>query len=272
MKRVKGGGIVRAAIALIGGVVIAACAGAPAENKAAADEVTAAWATAFDGGDAAAIAALYAEDAHSMPPGAAQIQGRRAIESYWRADIGSGGITTRLVPTGSVAQGDLLNVDGTYEVIGKAEGVALAKGQYQQLWRRIDGQWRVQHEIWRLDPAMQRSIDAAAQLASLWTTAYNAGDATALSALYDADAVLVTRPGRNVIGRKGIASFWAEDFGNATPNTKLTLTDVYMAGELAHLEGEYEVDAKGELTVGQYVQLWMHDGNAWRIHREMWLQ
>ena len=217
MKSVNGGGIMRAAVALIASIVVAACAGAPAENKAAADEVTAAWATAFDGGDATALAALYAEDAHSMPPGAAQVQGRRAIESYWRADIGAGGIATRLMPAGSVAQGDLLNVDGTYEVIAKAEGVALAKGQYQQLWRRIDGEWRVQHEIWRLDPAMQRSADAAARLASLWTTAYNAGDATGLSALYDADAVLVTRPGRNVIGRKAIASFWAEDLETPSP-------------------------------------------------------
>lgn len=272
MTRVNGGGIMRAAIVLLAGVVVTACAVAPAENRAAADEVTATWETAFDAGDAAALAALYAEDAHSMPPGAAQIQGRGAIESYWRADIGAGGIATRMMPTGSVAQGDLLNVDGTYEVIAKAEGVALAKGQYQQLWRRIDGKWRVQHEIWRLDPAMQRSMDAAARLVSLWTTAYNAGDAAGLSALYDADAMLVTRPGRNVVGKKAIATFWAEDFGSARPSTKLTLTGVYMAGELAHLEGEYEVEEKGELTVGQYVQLWMHDGNAWRVHREMWLQ
>jgi hypothetical protein len=52
----------------------------------------------------------------------------------------------------------------------------------------------------------------------------------------------------------------------------LTLTDVYMAGDLAHLEGEYEVADAGNITKGHYVQLWMQDGNAWRIHREMWWQ
>ena len=42
-----------------------------------------------------------------------------------------------------------------------------------------------------------------------------------------------------------------------------------MAGDLAHLEGEYEVADKGTVTKGRYVQLWMQEGNAWRIHREM---
>ena len=66
-----------------------------------------------------------------------------------------------------------------------------------------------------------------------------------------------------------IGSFWAEDFGVGKPTTTLTLSDVYMAGDLAHLEGEYEVADKGTVTKGRYVQLWMQEGNAWRIHREM---
>ena len=262
------------AFALIVAIGLASCgrAGAPAENKAVADEVTAAWTNAFDSGNAAAIAALYAEDAHSMPPGTGPITGRSAIEAYWRQDVGSGGIVTRLIPVDSVALGDLLHVDGTYEVIAKNEEAPLAKGQYQQLWRRVDGNWRVQHEIWRLDPSLQRNMDTAKRLESLWTTAYNAGDDKALMALYHEDAILSTRPGVGASGREAIAAFWKADFGGARPATTLTLTDVYLAGELAHLEGEYEVTDKGEVTVGHYVQLWMQDGDAWRIHREMWWQ
>jgi ketosteroid isomerase-like protein len=75
-----------------------------------------------------------------------------------------------------------------------------------------------------------------------------------------------------VEGTDAIGSFWAEDFGGGKPTTTLTLTDVYMAGDLAHLEGEYEVADAGKITKGHYVQLWMQDGNAWRIHREMWWQ
>jgi uncharacterized protein (TIGR02246 family) len=263
-----------AAVALIATVGFASCgrAAMPTENTAAANEVTAAWLSAFDSGQAAQIAALYAEDAHSMPPGTGPITGRSAIESYWRQDIGKGDLATKLTPNDSIAQGDLLHVDGTYEVLAKNAGASLAKGQYQQLWRRIDGAWRVQHEIWRLDPSLERNMDTAKRLASEWTTAYNAGDAKGLTALYDNDAILTTRPGAGATGKEGIGAFWAADFGGGKPATTLTLTDVYMAGELAHLEGEYEVTDKGEVTKGRYVQLWMHDAGEWRIHRELWWQ
>lgn len=263
--------IVLGAVAAIVGGSLAACGGAPAptENKAAADDVTAAWAAAFNAGDPARIAALYAEDGHSMPPGEGTISGRSQIESYWREDLGSGGVTTKLTPSDSITQGDLLHVDGLYDVTGK-NGVTLAKGQYQQLWRRVDGQWKVQHEIWRLDPTAQRDPSMADRLESLWTTAYNAADAAGLAALYDKDAVLSTRPTGSIVGSEAIGAFWKDDFGGGKPKTTLTLTDAYMAGDLAHLEGEYEVADKGKVTKGHYVQLWMQDGNAWRIHREMW--
>ena len=265
---------VRAAVALITSVGIVSCGGAavPAENKGAADEVTAAWMNAFETGQAANIAALYTEDAHSMPPGTGPITGRSAIESYWRQDIGKGDLATKLTPNDSIAQGDLLHVNGMYEVLAKNAGASLAKGQYQQLWRRVDGAWRVQHEIWRVDPSLERNMDTAKRLASAWTTAYNAGDAKSLTALYDNDAILSARPGAGAAGKDGIGAFWAADFGGGKPATKLALTDVYMAGELAHLEGEYEVTDKGEVTKGHYVQLWMQDAGEWRIHRELWWQ
>jgi ketosteroid isomerase-like protein len=232
--------------------------------------VTAAWVKAVDAGDAAVVAALYAEDAHSMPPGGSAITGRSAIETYWREDLGSGGVVTSLTPRDSIAQGGLLHVDGTYEVAAKDTNVPLARGQYQQLWKQVDGQWKVHDEIWRLDPALQRDPRTAERLTSLWTTAYNAADAPALMALYDENAELATQPTGSVIGRDAIGSFWKDDFGDGKSATILTLTDVYVAADLAHLEGGYSVSDKGVETKGRYVQLWMRDGNEWRIHREMW--
>jgi uncharacterized protein (TIGR02246 family) len=207
-----------------------------------------------------------------MPPGTGPITGRGDIEAYWRQDLGTGDLTTKLMPHDSVAQGNLLHVDGAYEVVQRTGGAAVARGQYQQLWRRVDGAWRVQHEMWRVDPSLERNLDTAKNLASRWTAAYNAGDATALAALYHDDAVLTMRPGAGAVGKEQIGGFWKADFGGGKPATKLTLTDAYMGGELAHLEGEYEVTDKGEVTAGRYVQLWMREGGDWRIHREMWWQ
>ena len=190
---------------------------------------------------------------------------------YWRADIGEGGATTKLTTTDAFVQGDLLHVEGTYDVKG-ANDIALAKGQYEQLWARAQNGWLLQREMWRLDPALFRSIEVAERLTAEWTKAYNEGNAKALAALYSAEAVLSTGPSGSFTGPTAIESFWVRDFGNAKPSSALTLTDAYLSGQLAHLEGEYKVSDKGTTTEGRYVQLWMREGNIWHIHREMWLR
>src|SRR5688572_20935444 len=92
MTRVFSNRITRGVAAVaVAGSLTACGRGAPSENKAAADEATAEWVKAFNAGDAGGLAALYAEDAHSVPPAGATINGHSAIESYWREDIGSGG-------------------------------------------------------------------------------------------------------------------------------------------------------------------------------------
>jgi len=239
------------------------------EGSALASEPTAAWVNAFNGGDPAALAALYAENARSLPPGGPDLVGRSKIESYWRDDLGEGGVTTTLTPTDAVAQGDLVHVEGTYEVKGK-DGTELASGQYQQLWTHAGERWQVQREMWRIDPALHRETDVAERLTSAWTTAYNAADPKALLALYADDAALSTVQEGTINGKPAIETFWVGDFGATKPSSTLTLTDVYVVGELAHLEGDYKVADSGKITQGRYIQLWMRDASGWRIHREMW--
>jgi ketosteroid isomerase-like protein len=176
-----------------------------------------------------------------------------------------------LAPDHSVAQGDLLLVAGLYDVTAK-DGLSLAQGQYDQLWTRADGTWKVKHEIWRTDPSLQRNPSAAPALSASWVKACNAEDASALMALYADDAELAVGPTGRIQGKEAIGAFWKDDFGATKPSTSLNLTDVYVSGDLAHLEGEYEVTEAGTVTKGRFVQLWMRDGNAWRIHREMWLR
>jgi len=238
------------------------------EGTDAVSEPTAAWVVAFNAGDPAALAGLYAEDARSLPPGGPPVTGREQIESYWRGDIGEGRVTTTLTPVDAVAQGDLVHVEGTYQVQGD-KGIEVAGGQYQQLWTRAGGEWRVEREMWRVDPALQREPQVAERLTSSWTTAYNSGDAKALLALYAEDAAVSTVQEGTTAGKTAIEAFWIGDLG-AKPSSTMTLTDVYLAGELAHLEGEYSVTDSGKITSGRYIQLWMRDSSGWRIHREMW--
>jgi ketosteroid isomerase-like protein len=271
MKTLSGARLTLAVAAMAAALAVTACArgAAPTEDKTTAETVTAALTKAINTGDAATIAAIYAEDAHSEPPGGAASTGRSDIEAYWKKDLGDAGVVTALKVNHAVAQGDLLHIDGTYDVTAK-DGAPLARGQYQQLWRRVDNDWKIQHEMWRLDPATQRDPSMAQRFSDQWTTAYNAGDVDALKNLYHKDAVLSVSPQGAIMGSDAIGNFWKMDFGTTQPKTTLTLTDVYLSGDLAHLEGDYEVAEKNNLTVGHYVQLWMQDGNAWKIHREMW--
>jgi ketosteroid isomerase-like protein len=239
----------------------------PQQAMNIAADVTAAWSKAFDASDAAGLAALYAEDAHSLPPGGVPLVGRGQIETYWRDDIGEGGSVTRLTPTDAVAHGALVHVEGTYQVEGQ-DSMELARGQYHQLWTGTNDGWRIEREMWRMDPS--RSTELAERLTASWMTAYNAADAKALTALYADEAELSVPPAGTFAGPVAIQAFWQRDFGKAKPSSTLTLTDVYLAGELAHLEGEYKVADAGAVTEGRYSQLWLRDGKGWHIQRELW--
>jgi uncharacterized protein (TIGR02246 family) len=257
-------------LALGSAVIVTGCARTATLQKdaTAAAEPTAAWTKAYNAGDAAALAALYADDARSLPPGGPALTNRNAIETYWKGDVGEGGATTTLTPVSAVTQGDLMYVDGEYTVNG-ADRTELAAGEYQQLWARANGQWQLQREMWRIDPALHRDTDVAQVLTESWTKAYNAADPKALLTLYSDDAALSTVQEGTVEGKAAIEAFWVGDLGKK-PESTLTVTDVYMTGELAHLEGEYKVVDSGKVTNGRYIQLWMREPNGWRIHREMW--
>jgi ketosteroid isomerase-like protein len=246
-------------------------AGSTEEANGLASEVAGSWSTAFDTGDASVLAALYAEDARSFPTGSTPLAGRAQIESYWRDDIGEGDATTRLTIANARRDGDVLHLDGTY-VVNAEKNIELASGQYQQVWRRAGDGWQVVREMWRSDPTLIRGSQVSERLTTAWTRAYNAGDTQALAALYADDAVTSTTQEGNFTGRSAIEQFWAADFGDGKPASTLTVTDAYLSGDLAHLEGEYSVSDKSVVTKGRYVQLWMRDGNVWRVHREMWLR
>ena len=68
--------------------ILAICLGlfagpALAQSKAAIQKLEDQWGAAFNKGDAAAVAAMYTEDAHVLPAGDAMVKGRAAIEALF---------------------------------------------------------------------------------------------------------------------------------------------------------------------------------------------
>jgi uncharacterized protein (TIGR02246 family) len=104
---------------------------------------------AFEQGDAAALAALYAPDARVLPPGAPVMSGS-AIHDLWRSvmDMGINGAALRTVTFED--HGDVAIEVGQYELRAGAE-IADA-GKYVVIHRRQpDGAWKLGIDIWNSD-------------------------------------------------------------------------------------------------------------------------
>jgi uncharacterized protein (TIGR02246 family) len=113
------------------------------------------WIKAYNGGDAKAIAALYAEDAILLPPGAPGAKGRAAIQAFIAKDIADSkqaGAVFNVDPKTDVGvSGDLGWESGTYTVTVK--GVTVESGKFLSVSRKKDGKWLYIRDTWNADAA-----------------------------------------------------------------------------------------------------------------------
>ena len=106
------------------------------------------WAAAFNKGDAAAVAAMYTEDAFVLPPGAEMVKGRAAIEAFWRQaaqQMGDAKLTTvDVLPLGPSAAREI----GTVSLKTKSQPSQEIIGKYAVVWRKIGGSCKLATDIW----------------------------------------------------------------------------------------------------------------------------
>ena len=117
------------------------------------DDVTGAWEVAFNKGDAAGIAAIYADDARLMPPNHALINGREAIQEYMKEGFGgASGMQMSIKADESVVMGPQAYRRGTYRITG-ADGAELEVGKYVEVWKKAGENWQIAIDIWNTDTA-----------------------------------------------------------------------------------------------------------------------
>ena len=123
-------------------------------------------------------------------------------------------------------------------------------------------------------PALAQAGDLRAQIGKIdqaWQTAYNAGDAGALTALYTPDAKVMAPGSEPVSGAAGIKALFAADIAKGAKNT-LTFGDVTGFGDFALETGGWV--AKGadgkHLDHGTYMTLYKKVGGGWKIYRDTW--
>jgi uncharacterized protein (TIGR02246 family) len=130
------------------------CAQTAAADSAAIHKVGREFSAAYKRGDAAALADLYTADAVIFPERSERITGREAIARYWTPRPGRRITRHVLTPTRIVVDGDHAYDYGTYEIAGDRDGTPWGpfRGKYVVVWRRDQGSWRMQLDIWNSGP------------------------------------------------------------------------------------------------------------------------
>ena len=121
-----------------------------AEDSQAIRAASKQWDDAFNRGDAAAVAALYTEEANLLPPNSPMIVDMEGIQAVFQAgfDAGVGDLQGTVIDLH--VNGDMAHVVGKYTLtIQPEEGEAISdNGKYVEIWKRENGRWKIDVGIW----------------------------------------------------------------------------------------------------------------------------
>lgn len=135
----------------------APAASAPAFDLAAArktiQEKNARFTRAHVVGDSVGMVDVFTEDARVLAPNADPVIGRAAIEVLTSEYLKFGITEFREETTALYGNEDMLIDEGTYVMVyGKAGTVD--KGKYLNVWRMVDGEWKLYSNIWNANAPM----------------------------------------------------------------------------------------------------------------------
>jgi uncharacterized protein (TIGR02246 family) len=105
-----------------------------------------------------------------------------------------------------------------------------------------------------------------------WEAAVGRSDGAAVAALYTEDAQLLPAQSDFVTGIAAIAAFWQGVFDSGVKGASLDTLEVERFGDTVNEIGKFELrDADGKpLDHGKYLVIWKRDGDAWKLHRDIW--
>jgi uncharacterized protein (TIGR02246 family) len=122
-------------------------------------------------------------------------------------------------------------------------------------------------------PAFAQDKATIVKLNDAWAAAFNKGDASAVAAMYTADAFVLPPGAEMVKGRAAIEAFWrqaAQQMGDA----KFTTIDVLPLGPAAAREiGTVSLKSKSQPPqeiIGKYAVVWRKIGGSWKLATDIW--
>ena len=101
-------------------------------------------------GNIALIDSIFAPDAKSFPPGAAAVTGLTALHDFTVEYLKAGLTEFREETTDFYGNAEFVVDAGTYVVTYGPEHVT-ERGNYLNVWRQVNGSWKIQSNIWNSD-------------------------------------------------------------------------------------------------------------------------
>jgi uncharacterized protein (TIGR02246 family) len=147
---------------LLGTILIAAFSSlaygqsASANTRKAIEANLKTFVAAFNRGDAAAVAALYAVDAKLLPPNGPIVEGRANIQTFWAGGISAGLKIVSLTATDVNVAGNLAIETGKYvSTVPAGGGTTTDEGKYVVVWRREGRAWKIIRDVFNSDKPAQ---------------------------------------------------------------------------------------------------------------------
>jgi ketosteroid isomerase-like protein len=130
-------------------VIATACAPQAADQSAEFAAAAKKFQEAFDTADVNQIAAVYSEDCVLMPPNSELGTGHAFVKQVFGGMIDAGltGMTKTLEAN---AAGGVGFHAGTY-TLNAPDGTVVDKGKFIEGWKKIDGEWKMTHDIFNSD-------------------------------------------------------------------------------------------------------------------------
>lgn len=139
--------------------------------RAAFEASNAAWTAAAIAGDAAAITALYSDDAILLAPDMPRATGQAEILAAFEALFGAYTFESMTITIDDVTiaeAGDIAYVVGSYQDSGTlADGTPVSStGKYVSVQENVDGEWKIALDSWNSDGAPVADASAEVEATS----------------------------------------------------------------------------------------------------------
>ena len=131
------------------------CSQGPKDVAGEITEMNKKFIEAFDKGDAKAVASNYILNAKLYPSNSEVIEGLESIEGFWNGVMKMGIKKAQLETVKAESFGNVAIEEGKYRLFVEGDHL-VDQGKYIVTWEKIDGQWKINHDIWNTNnPAPQ---------------------------------------------------------------------------------------------------------------------